>query len=131
MEHEAQQEDRPRLDVEEFIQMYLWMRATLDEEVAEHLDEYVVERLPAAYPDDVAELYSALAAAPEHDMRALAAIGLHTVFSVHPEAAARIAARLLDDTDEAVAAQTRATLQDLPELLGDPDRPQTPKPRVL
>lgn len=119
----SRNEGAARLDVDRFIEIYQWVNAHLPQEIGEQFDHFLDEPLLTTYPEEVGPLYEALALSDDRAMRAMAAAGVHHVIKHAPEFGVRIAARLVDDQDEAVAQQARETLSDLPSLLLKPDRP--------
>ena len=123
MEHtnDPSEQSARRLDVERFVDVYEWVNSHLPDEVGAAFDAFLDEPLLREYPQDVGALYEALAASRSPALRAMAATGIHHVMNVAPDVGVRIAAELLEDEDDAVAAQARETLRDLPELLGHED----------
>jgi hypothetical protein len=109
-----------------FVDFYRWANGALSDEVGIALDKYVYTDLPDMYPLDVVAVYEALAFDTDTHLRMMAAIGGHNVMRTDPEAAVRVFARLLEDSNPQIVEQARQTLAELDEDRGAaPPRPDT------
>lgn|SRR5487761_1416179 len=106
---EKEQGDKPRLPVEEFLEIYNWVNTYLPDQLGEAFDRFVSEEAVTMFPDDRAELYAALAGSHDRHMRLMAATGAGNLARVDPDSASALLTRLRADEDSGVARQATET----------------------
>ena len=89
-QRERRPAERPRLDIQGFLESYQWVNRILPEDIGRSLEDFVCERVIDEYPEDVVDLYRALANQDDRRMRVMAAIG---VYNVRPERPCKICRR--------------------------------------
>jgi hypothetical protein len=114
----------PELDIEQFVEVYRWVSVNLPSDLRERFDEFVDGDLPALFPHAAGDVYHALAADRDPNLRLLAAISGHNAVRVAGDDGRKLLAHLSADSDWRVRRQARQTLRDLPSLLRESERPQ-------
>ncbi len=119
MNTNAEKAEKPRLDVQGLLDVYMWVNKNLPEKFATEIELYLSQDLIIDHTEDVVDVYSALAKSPYLPFRLQAAFGLHNVMVVAPEQAKVLAEALLRDENDQVVGQTRETLGQMDELVED------------
>ncbi len=116
-ERPASPEEPKRLDIGRFLDTYEFVSKYLPNDFKDRLDNFICEQVISEYPNDIIELYRALANSDNDWLRELAAARADNVSMVDEEEGARLLKQLQADPNPAIANEAHETERDLPFLL--------------